>query len=292
MNYECMMREIRCLEETFRGLSVQSAGRSLLGREIPCLSFGGGKKTVLYVGAHHGAEHLTAALLLNFVRELLSSGREGGVSGVPASYLLETRRYFVVPMLNPDGVSLATEGLPSAGILSDRLLRMNGKSTDFTKWQANARGVDLNHNYDAGFWEYKALEASLGIAGGGPTRFAGEYPGSEPETASLLSLICCVAPSLILTLHTQGREIYYTAGEYALPRTASVARAMARHAGYRAELPQGAAAYGGLTDFAVSRLGIPSYTLECGRGENPLPDADLHKIFAEVRKILWLAPIL
>jgi g-D-glutamyl-meso-diaminopimelate peptidase len=152
--------------------------------------------------------------------------------------------------------------------------------------------VDLNHNYDAGFWEYKRIESSLGIEGGGPTRYAGEYPASEPETAALLSLLQLVSPSIILTLHTQGREIYYTAGDYALPRTASVARAMARHAGYRAEIPEGAAAYGGLTDFAVSRLGIPSYTIECGYGENPLPDKALAPIFAEVRKILWLAPIL
>ncbi len=294
MDYESMMWEIRCLEETFGELSVQSVGRSLLGREIPCLSFGRGRRAVLYVGAHHGMEHLTAALLVGFVRELLSSGRDGGISGVSGAYLLGTRRYFVLPMLNPDGVSLAVRGLSSAGILSERLLRMNGGSRDFTKWQANARGVDLNHNYDAGFWEYKDLEASLGIEGGGPTRYAGEYPVSEPETATLTSLLHLVSPSLVLTLHTQGREIYYTytAGEYALPRTASVARAMARHAGYRAAIPKGAAAYGGLTDYSVARLGIPSYTVECGYGVNPLPDELLPEIFSEVRKILWLAPVL
>ena len=47
---------------------------------------------------------------------------------------------------------------------------MNGGSEDFTRWQANVRGVDLNHNYDAGFDAYKQLEPSLGITGGGPTR--------------------------------------------------------------------------------------------------------------------------
>ena len=52
---------------------------------------------------------------------------------------------------------------------------------DFTHWQANARGVDLNHNYDAGFLEYKQIEAEQGILGGGPTRYSGECPESEPE---------------------------------------------------------------------------------------------------------------
>ena len=291
MDYGSMMREIREIEGVLSGLLVQRVGRSLLGREIPCLSFGRGRRTVLYVGAHHGMEHLTAGVLLKFRRELLTAGK-GTVAGVSAAYLLETRRYLVLPMLNPDGVSLAAQGLSSAGILSERLLRMNGGSRDFTKWQANARGVDLNHNYDAGFWEYKTLEGSLGIEGGCPTRYAGEYPASEPETAALTALIDLVSPELILTLHTQGGEIYYTAGEYALPRSASVARAMARHAGYRAGIPEGAAAYGGLTDYAVSRLGIPSYTVECGRGENPLPSDALQAVYREVRPLLWLAPVL
>lgn len=292
MEYTAMMLEIRCLEREFSELSVQTVGRSLLGRELPCLSFGRGRDAVLYVGAHHGMEHITSALVLRFVREFLSSGRDASICGVSCAYLRARFRYFVLPMQNPDGVSLSVGGLGTAGILSERLLRMNGGSSDFTKWQANARGVDLNHNYDAGFWEYKRLEGKLGIYGGGPTRYAGEYPLSEPESAAVAALLRAVAPVGILTLHTQGGEIYYTAGGYALPRCASVARAMARHAGYRASVPEGAAAYGGLTDYAVSRLGIPSYTVECGRGENPLPDASLPMLYAELRKLLWLAPIL
>ncbi len=292
MDYTSMMREIRLLQMEFSGLSVQTVGRSLLGREIPCLTFGQGKDGVLYVGAHHGMEHITTALLLRFVRELLSAGRDASLYGVSSAYLLASRRYFVLPMQNPDGVSLSILGLEAAGILSERLLRMNGGSRDFTKWQANARGVDLNHNYDAGFWEYKRLEGSFGIEGAGPTRYAGEYPVSEPETAATVSLLAFVNPLRILTLHTQGGEIYYTAGGYVLPRSEAVARAMARHAGYRAALPEGAAAYGGLTDYAVSRLGIPSYTLECGRGENPLSDRILPALYAELRKLLWLAPVL
>ena len=292
MDYETMMREIARLENDFPALSAEILASSVLGRRIPCLSFGRGKRAVVYLGAHHGMEHPTSEILLSFVREILSSGRNACPFGVSREHLLASRRYFVVPMVNPDGVSLASDGIASGGILTERLLRMNRGSRDFTKWQANARGVDLNHNYDAGFWAYKSLEASLGIEGGGPTRYAGEYPHSEPESAAVARLLMAVMPSLILTLHTQGGEIYYTAGGRALVGAEKVARTLARYAGYSAEIPKGAAAYGGLTDFAVSRLAIPSYTIECGRGENPLPKSALPAMQRELRPILWLAPIL
>ena len=40
-----------------------------------------------------------------------------------------------------------------------RGLKYNQQSDDFSHWQANARGVDLNHNYDSGFYEYKKIES-------------------------------------------------------------------------------------------------------------------------------------
>ena len=43
-------------------------GRSVLGREIPLLRLGEGKTHLLYVGAHHGAEGMTAAFLLCRIR--------------------------------------------------------------------------------------------------------------------------------------------------------------------------------------------------------------------------------
>ena len=59
-----------------------------------------------------------------------------------------------VPMLNPDGVSLSLHGLTQdiPAELRRNLIRANGGSEEFRgRWQANARGVDLNHNYDAAF---------------------------------------------------------------------------------------------------------------------------------------------
>ena len=266
--------------------------RSVLGREIPLIRLGEGDVHVLYVGAHHGAEGMTAAFLLRFLSEFLSAHRAGrSVEGIDPVFLLTVRTLWIVPALNPDGVELVERGLASAGFLSDRIRQMNGGSDDTSTWQANARGVDLNHNYDAGFRAYKGVESSLGILGGAPTRYSGEYPESEPETAALARFIRSVPLSLILSLHTQGREIYFTSGGRALAGQAAVAARFASMTGYRATKPTGAAAYGGLSDWAVGRMGIPAFTVECGEGKNPLPEASFTPEWHRLRPLLFRAPL-
>ena len=166
-----------------------SFGRSILGEPLLCARRGQGGPTMLLVGVHHGMEHLTGNLLYTFI----------GMGALP------TGTYYVVPCLNPDGAALELGGWDPASILAERQVRMNGGRRDFSRWQANARGVDLNHNYPAGFAAYREVERSLGIEGGAPTRYSGEYPLSEPETQGLMGLIDILAPDAVLTLHTQGR---------------------------------------------------------------------------------------
>ncbi len=44
--------------------------KSVRGREISCLSLGSGRKSVLFVGVHHGMERITAALALKFACDI------------------------------------------------------------------------------------------------------------------------------------------------------------------------------------------------------------------------------
>ena len=273
--------ELEALAEAYPALTLQSLGRSLLGRRIPLLLLGRGRRRILYVGTHHATEWLTSRLLLSFLRELCEAhAADARPYGLDLGFLLGHRTLVFVPMLNPDGVAIHL-GIERDDPLAERRARMVDGG-DFSHWQANARGVDLNHNYDAGFSEYKRLEPSLGILGGGPTRYAGDAPLSEPETAALAGFIRATSPALILTLHTQGEEIYY-AGRGAR----AIAHRFGRLSRYEVKAPEGAAAYGGLTDWAGGVLGIPSITLECGRGENPLPPACAGRIYARLRRLFF-----
>lgn len=282
---ERLLAEVAHLATAYPALSRRTLGTSILGREIPLLLFGRGKRKLLYVAAHHASEWLTARLLLTFIGELCRTLAAGERPyGLDLGFLLSHRMLCFVPMLNPDGVAIAMgeEGDP----LAERRARMR-REGDSTPWQANARGVDLNHNYGVGFYEYKKLEAALGITGGAPTRYSGETPESEPETAALAAFTRTVMPRFVMSLHTQGEEIYYAGGGVELPGARATALRLAELSGYRIATPEGPAAYGGFCDFTTAALRIPSFTLECGRGQNPLPVSDAPAIYRRLRRLFF-----
>jgi g-D-glutamyl-meso-diaminopimelate peptidase len=258
-------------------------GKSCGGRDIVSLTLGKGEEYVLFAAAFHGSEHITTNILMMFFEDLCLAVSKGlSLAGIDMQKGLFGRGIIVIPCVNPDGIELRFNGALESP-LSERLTRMSGG--DFTSWQANARGVDLNHNYDAGFTEYKAIEREREIVAGA-TLYSGESPESEPETRGVANLVRMLMPSALVSLHSQGEEIY------AFPRTPSVLRCAARIStlsGYRLSEPTGTAAYGGLCDYSSS-LGIPSFTLELGRGENPLDESQLPLIFSRVADAIALLP--
>lgn len=292
--YEELMKTVNELTSQYPFADFRYLGNSILGRGIPLITLGSGKRAVLYVGAHHGMEWITSTVLCRFLHELCALFEtKGRVYHIEAEALLDICTFYIIPMLNVDGVEYQINGVESDNPLRERLLTMNGGSEDFGHWQANARGVDLNHNYNAGFAEYKRLEQAHGISHGAPTRYSGEEPESEPEVAALCHFIRFHENIKgILTLHTQGEEIYFKSGGVCLPKSASVAEKLSRLCGYQLSQAEGLASYGGLTDWCVQKMGIPSFTLECGKGENPLPASDALPIYTDLRQALFVFPTL
>lgn len=283
---EFRKRKLAELTSSHPSIEATVIGRSMLGRDIDCFRVGTGNKRVLAVGAHHAMEHITSLALYDFL-DFLAGKCERGASfcGVNIEYLLTKFTFFVIPCLNPDGVELQISGIKD-GPMYTRQLRMNGGGSDFSSWQANARGVDLNHNYAYGFADYKRIEAAEGILPG-RTRFSGEFPESEPETKALADFVRALAPSAVVSLHTQGEEIFSMPKNDVIDK---MAEQISRKIGYKNSVATGHAAYGGLSDFTGGVLGIPSFTVELGRGENPLPVSALPAISERVKKLLVLLP--
>ncbi len=280
ITYEEMMKELNSLCGEFPFFMRTVIGKSLVGREIPLVTVGQGKKSVLFVGTHHGMEWITTALLLDFLRDVGKEVARGG----DLSVVLENRALCVVPMLNPDGVELQINGKDELNPLTDRLNAMSGG--DFSRWQANGRGVDLNHNYDAGFFEYKDYEREHGISAGA-TLFSGEHPESEPETSALCSFIRARGIDLLIALHTQGEEIYYDYNGIVPDGGKVIAKRLSALTGYSLSEPTGSAAYGGLKDWFIKEYGLPAFTVECGKGVNPLPISDSDIIYKGIRNALF-----
>ncbi len=262
------------------------AGSSILGRDLYYYKIGKGRTHVMIFGAHHAMEHITATILYNYIDFMVEKAARGGVHhGFDIKFYLQRFTFWVFPCVNPDGVEMALCGALESP-LYDRQIKMNGGSSDFSDWQANSRGVDLNHNYDHRFFEYKrSVERELGITAG-RTKYSGEYPESEPEVRAVASYVRTLMPSLLISLHSQGEEIYFSPSDR---RTEFLARAAASITGYTVVHPEGSAAFGGLSDFSGS-LGIPSLTIEVGKGKNPLPYEKLPSMIEPIRKMLFLLP--
>ncbi|MBQ2117529.1 MAG: gamma-D-glutamyl-meso-diaminopimelate peptidase [Clostridia bacterium] len=272
-------------------MGIEVFGKTMMGRNIPAVTVGEGETGLLLVSGHHASEWITGLALLRFLYELSDAIRmKRRIYGLDTGFLLSQKRLTVVPLLNIDGAALSIDGLPGDHPLRERLLGMNGGSEDFTHWQANARGVDLNHNYAAGFAEYRKIEAENGIFGGAPTKYSGTYPESEPETAALCALIRSAGFRAVVSLHTQGEEVYYSTLGYAPAGARKTAEDIVRLTGYRLSAPSGTAAYGGLTDWFITEFDRPAFTLECGKGKSPLPLESELGIYLRLRRFLFTLP--
>ncbi len=269
------------IEEKYKDGSMIVA-RSILSRPIDGYFLGDGQKSIVITAAHHALEYITTNIAFALIDKLMSKRQTGDINGVNCKILLSKYRFIVLPCVNPDGIELHLNGVTDTP-LKDRQLRLS--NGDFSNWQANARGVDLNHNYSFGFSQYKGIETERGISAGA-SLYSGEFPESEPETHGIANLVRTLMPAAVVSLHSQGREIYPS------PRTPSVLRIAGRIStlsGYRISEPCDTAMYGGLCDYTGS-LGIPSFTLELGKGVNPLPLSCIDEIFSDVSDAVLSLP--
>ncbi len=263
------------------------AGKSVLGRSIWGLKLGAGDDAVLYAGAFHAQEWLTALVLLRFVERLCLALDTGGtIAGMDCRKALLGRGVIIVPCVNPDGVEIALTGPQAAGDLTDEVMRISGG--DLSTWNANARGVDINHNFDAGWHILRQLEQPKGIDGPSPRRYGGSSPASEPETQALVALCERVNPRLVLALHSQGEEIYWKYGERTPAGAELMARVLAMASGYELKTPSVIASHGGFKDWFIEKHGRPGFTVEMGKGKNPLPLEDLDPVYDRLEEMFML----
>lgn len=259
-----------------------SIGKSVMGKDIPCIKIGRGKRTMVINGAHHGLEYITAAFLMSFIKKyceaLINNEKIYGFNSVN---LFANVTLYIVPMLNPDGVDIAIHGLDITNPWHRRLISLVGIHSFQTVWQSNANGVDLNHNYDAD-WQITVDSPS-------PSKFGGEYAFDQPETRHMAKLIRDMDCDMLLCFHSQGKEIYYDFNGYQDKNAKNIAQKMSQISGYEVKKAEGSAAYGGCKDWFLKEFGRSGFTVEIGSGKNPLPISELEHILEENSKIILCA---
>lgn len=288
MDHGIVSGMVSALATRYPFLYVAPIGHSVLGRKLWGMTLGGGRNRVLMAAAFHGQEWMTAWVCLRLCEELCRAlSTDQKLSEWDIRRAMSGRGIVFVPMVNPDGVEIALHGSHVAG---EHRAAVHDAGGDVPgRWQANANGVDINHNFNAGWEELQQQEAKKGITGFSARQWGGPRPTSEPETQALVGLCERARFRHVVALHSQGEEIYWNYGDTTPPESEMMAKAMASASGYAVSTPIGLASHGGFKDWFIQTYSRPGFTVELGRGENPLPLCDFKKIYEKAREMLLVS---
>lgn len=263
--YKDLLEEIQLFCN--KGVETGAIGESELGQRIPYVFVGRKNGNYMIVQASiHAREHLTALVTLCLAKRLIAR----------RNLVLNGGIYFV-PMSNPDGVRICQEGVGwiADGQKQSFLLELNGGKKDFSLWKANADGVDVNVNFDAGWGT-----GDQNVFRPASQNYVGEEPFSSKEAQALAEFTRKINPLVTLSYHLKGEEIYwkFRQDDVREARDRQYAEAISAYTGYKPASGEGSA--GGYKDWCVQELAIPSFTIEVGSDSynHPFPYNQLSTI--------------
>lgn len=266
-------------------INVYDIGKSVLNRPIECFKIGNKPDTVFMCGGVHGMEWITSSLLYLFIINI-------GDAIINQKYYfnkkilecLSKKSIAIVPCVNPDGVEISIHGSNSAKHFKEFVESISQGNTN--DWQSNAYGVDINHNFNAGWEQVKKMELSLGIEKPEKTRYGGTAPENQPETIALTKFCRKTKLHTAIAFHSQGEEIYWNYGNNTPPESIDMAKNMSILSGYNIGFPEEIATGGGFKDWVIEELKAPAFTIEIGKGKNPLDISQLIPIYSKIEDMM------
>lgn len=172
---------------TRSSLGVSHQGRDIWMVKIsdnPGVDESSTEKAVYYDALHHAREPESMAATLYYMFWLL----ENYGSDPVATYVVDSRELFFVPVVNPDGYVYNEQTDPNGGGFWRKNRRPNG---------GNCFGVDLNRNYSFGYGNNNGSSSDpCSETYRGPAAF------SEPETQAIRDLLANINPVIAFSTHT------------------------------------------------------------------------------------------
>jgi hypothetical protein len=230
-------------------------GRGLRAVELSAHPGNETRPVVLFDGAHHARELMTAEVTLHIAEALLA----GHAADPQIRRWLDTFRIVVVPQVNPDGLDIVFSG--------DRQWRKNA-----LRLRGRTVGVDLNRNY-ATDWN------ACGGSSGRPQDddYRGPSAASEPETRAMMELIDTLRPVASISYHSVSEVVIIPFGCASSRNSAGrlfrnigqqIASGIVDDAGRRGSYRVGTPpqvvyqADGGLVDWAWREQGVLAFAIE------------------------------
>ncbi len=274
---------VQSLKEVYPFIKLKSIGESVSGTDLIELRVGNGKKKVHLNGSFHANEWITTSILITFLNDYLLALTNGqSLRGIQVLPVYGGVTISLVPLVNPDGVDLVLNGPTKEK--RDELIQINRGSTDFTGWKANIRGVDLNNQFPAKWELEKERKEEKAPA---PRDFPGYKPLSEPEAAAMARLAERENFDRLLAIHTQGKEFYWGYGGLEPPEASKLAADFNRVSGY--ESVRFIDSYAGYKDWFIKEFKKAGFTIELGKGINPLPLSQFNEIYQDVLGIFLVS---
>ncbi len=207
LTYIEVIQQLDSMKLLFPNLITTKAtiGSSIEGREIYNVKISDNPNTnepsepeALYTALHHAREPEGMMTVIYYMWWLLENyGKDP-----EATYLVNNRQMYFIPVVNPDGYVFNQTNSPSGGGMH-RKNRRNVGSTNL--------GVDLNRNYGPFFmWNFPNPAGSS--TNSNSDTYRGTDPFSEPETQAVQNFMMSHNIKTCFNYHTSGNYLIYPWG--------------------------------------------------------------------------------
>ena len=296
-SYQKMENDLQLLAGYYpQYMTLDTAGVTTAdGRNLYVIYFGNqnASRQIFICAATHAREYMTAQLVMKQLEYYCAHYEDGSYNGTAYRDIFENTCFVIVPMVNPDGVSISQfgeEGLNREDLRQNLRaiyeLDKNGGYTDeaydtyLTRWKANGMGVDLNRNYSPG-WE-SVTDRTAPSSG----LYKGTQPGSEAESQALMNIVDGLSnPLLAISYHSYGSLVYWQYGQ-AEPLWSKNHQLAAHVEALTTYYQAGYSNEAGFSNWCVNVKGIPSVTIETGLVPTPLP-LDQFELLWSQNKEMW-----
>ena len=295
-DYNKMQADLQKLKNKYPFLQLENIGESVQKRKIAAVRIGTGQNEVMYSGAIHANEWITALVLMKFIEDFCEAYTTGkDIFEHNAKDIFNNSSIYIIPMLNPDGIELVAGNIRegSSEYAHYREIAARYPNVTFPSgWKANYNGVDLNLQFPANWEKARDIKFAQGYTTPAPRDFVGFGPLTEPEVLAIYNFTLRHNFRLILAYHTQGEVIYWKYADYMPQDSEEIGRIFSKVSGYLLDTTPPESANAGYKDWFIKQYNRPGYTIEAGLGTNPLPISQFDKIYSDNIGILVLASII
>ena len=142
-------------------------------------------------------------------------------------------------------------------------------------------------------WEKaREIKFSQGYTTYAPRDFVGLFPLEAPESLALYDFTINNNFEIMLTFHSQGEVIFWKFLDYNPPLALEIGQQFEALSGYILQDTPYSSSFAGFKDWFIQRYNLPGYTIEVGKGTNPLPISQFDTIYEDNLGILVTAPFL